>query len=133
MIRQATTSDVAAITTLMRSQAGFWQPCWRKDVVERGLAASDGLCFVWENAGQILGFACAHDLGFRAYLSELIVSEGNRHRGIGKKLVERVHQELTARGCAILISDVWRDAEAFYRSLGWEEPDALLLCRRLGN
>jgi GNAT superfamily N-acetyltransferase len=99
--------------------------------VERGLAASDGLAFVWDDAGQVIGFACAHDLGFRAYLSELIVSKSARGRGVGSELVERVHHELTVRGCAILISDVWRDAEKFYRSLGWKEPDVTLMCKRL--
>jgi hypothetical protein len=57
----------------MRSEPGFWQDSWREDVLERGLDASGGLAFVWEEGGQILGFICAHDLRFRAYLSELIV------------------------------------------------------------
>jgi ribosomal protein S18 acetylase RimI-like enzyme len=131
MIRRAEKGDVPAIKRLMRSEPGFWQDCWREDAVERGLAASDGIAFVCEEAGQIVGFACAHDLGYRAYLSELIASRSCRRQGIGRKLVERVQQELTARGCAILIADAFRDAEEFYRSLGWEEPDVILLRKRL--
>jgi GNAT superfamily N-acetyltransferase len=131
MIRKAEQSDVTSIKAPVQSEPGFWQENWRDDVIERGLAMSDGLAFVWDEAGQVVGFACAHDLGFRAYLSELIVSRHARGRGVGKGLIERIHQELAARGCAILISDVWRDAEEFYRSLGWEEPDVTLMCKRL--
>jgi ribosomal protein S18 acetylase RimI-like enzyme len=131
MIRRAEQDDVPTIKALMQSEPGFWQDSWREDVVERGLAASDGLAFVCEEAGQVVGFVCAHDLGFRSYLSELIVSKKVRGQGIGKDLVERVQQELTARDCAILVSDVWRDAEEFYRSLGWKKPDVTLLRKRL--
>ncbi len=115
----------------MRSEPGFWQACWREDVLDCGLATVGGLAFVWEEAGQVLGFVCAHDLGFRECLSELIVSKSARRRGVGRELVERVHRELTARGCAVLISDVWRDADEFYRSLGWKEPDVPLMCKHL--
>ncbi|MBI4765049.1 MAG: GNAT family N-acetyltransferase, partial [Deltaproteobacteria bacterium] len=78
-------------------------------------------------AGQVLGFVCAHDLGFRAYLSELIVKSSERSHGVGTKLIERVQKELAVLGCAVLISDVWHDAEEFYKSLGWSEPDVKLL------
>ncbi len=50
---------------------------------------------------------------------------------IGKGLVERVQTELARRGCGILIVDVWHAAEPFYRSLGWEPPDVVLLRRTL--
>lgn len=131
MIRQAERRDVPAIKSLMQFEPGFWQASWREDVVELGLAASDGLAFVWDESGQIVGFACAHDLGFRAYLSELIVGNSARGRGIGRKLIEHIQQELITRGCAVLISDVWRAAKDFYRSLGWKEPDVTLMCKRL--
>lgn len=93
----------------MEAEPGFWQPT------------------------SVAGFACAHDLGFRAYLSELIVARGARGRGIGKSLVERIQAELARRGHRILIADVWHEAEPFYRSLGWEPPDAVLLRRKLGR
>jgi len=101
-------------------------------VLERGVATSAGLAFVWEEGGQVIGFVCAHDLGFRAYLSELIVKKSDRNRGIGARLVERIHQELSARGCAVIIADVWHDAEEFYKSLGWPEPDVKFLRKKLG-
>jgi len=45
--------------------------------------------------------------------------------------VRQVEQELTERNCAVLISDVWKNAEGFYRALGWTSPDVVLLRQRL--
>jgi GNAT superfamily N-acetyltransferase len=79
----------------------------------------------------MLGFVSAHDLGFRAYLSELVVAPKRRNQGIGRALLQRVEQELSVRGQTILIADVWRDAIPFYGALGWEAPEAVLLRKRL--
>ncbi len=77
------------------------------------------------------GFICAHDLGFRGYISALIVADRARRKGIGRQLVRRVETELIQRGCRTLVADVWRDAEYFYRSLGWSTPDVSFLRKAL--
>ena len=133
MIRSATQNDIPEIKKLMESEPDFWQDSWRADVLERGIKSADDLVFVWEQGRQIVGFICAHDVGFRAYLSELIMAKPARSQGIGKQLVEHIQTELTKRGCAGLISDVWKDAEGFYKSLGWKEPGVKLLCKDLHN
>jgi predicted N-acetyltransferase YhbS len=129
MIRRATPDDVTEIRLLMESVPGFWQSHWSNRTV--ALALAGGLALVFEEDSQIIGFVCAHDLGFRAYLSELVVAPKRRNQGIGRALVERVEQELSQRGQATLIADVWRDAIPFYRALGWEPPEAALLRKRL--
>jgi predicted N-acetyltransferase YhbS len=131
MIRTATESDIPDIKSLIKSVPGLWHDDWRAEVLERGISAADGLAFVWVDGGEILGFVCAHDVGFRGYLSALVVAEEARGRGIGRQLVRQVERELAARGCAVLISDVWKGAEGFYRALGWTPPDVLLLRHRL--
>jgi predicted N-acetyltransferase YhbS len=131
MVRKAKYADIPTVKALLQSEPGFWQNSWRDDVIERGIKSADGLAFVWEESGQILGFICVHDLGFRAYLSELIVEDSARDRGIGKQLVRHIENELRARGCTVLISDVWKGAERFYKSLGWTEPGAVLLRKKL--
>ena len=115
----------------MRSVPGSWHANWREDALERGIQAADGLAFVWDDAGGIVGFVCAHDVGFRGYLSALVVAERARGRGIARQLVGHVEHELAARGCAVLISDVWKEAEGFHRALGWTPPDVVLLRQRL--
>jgi GNAT superfamily N-acetyltransferase len=115
----------------MQSEPGLWQDSWRSDVLERSLQSADRLAFVWEEDEHLQGFVCAHDVGFRGYLSELVVGKNQRRKGIGQQLVRRVEQELQKRGCTILIADVWKGAEKFYRSLGWTPPDVVLLRQKL--
>jgi GNAT superfamily N-acetyltransferase len=117
----------------MLSKPGFWQESWRHDVLEREFVSSGGLAFVWEEEGQLLGCVCAHDFGSRTYLGELIVKSSERRRGIGARLVERIHQEISSRGCAILISDVWHGANEIYKLLKWSGPDVKLLRKRLNR
>jgi ribosomal protein S18 acetylase RimI-like enzyme len=128
MVRGAVTSDILGIRALMQMVPGMWQPWW-SDMT--AIQSANGLAFVWEDKSLILGFVCAHDLGFRAYLSELVVSNGARHQGIATRLVQAVEEALIGRGQQVLISDVWPEAESFYRSLGWEPPDVVLLRQRL--
>jgi hypothetical protein len=74
MMQQATYQHSPAIRTLLQSVPGFWDASWRPDVLERGIEAARGLAFVYEQREDIVGFVCAHDLGFRAYLRALIVA-----------------------------------------------------------
>jgi GNAT superfamily N-acetyltransferase len=133
MIRKATEGDMPQIQLLMESVPGFWHKDWRDDVLERGIRAADGLASVWKEGERINGSVCAHDVGFLGYLTILVVAEEVRGREVRKRLVRRVERELAARGCAVLISDVWKDAEGFYRALGWTSPDVVLLRRRLSG
>jgi ribosomal protein S18 acetylase RimI-like enzyme len=116
----------------MEAEPGFWQRDWSDTTLAKALETAGDLALIWEENGSIAGFVCAHDFGFRAYLSELIVARGARGRGIGKRLVEHVQAELARRGRRVLIADVWHSAEPFYRALGWERPDVVLLRRKLG-
>jgi ribosomal protein S18 acetylase RimI-like enzyme len=132
MVRRATTSDVDELMTLMKTVPGFWQPWWCDKTVEHAITSAGKLSFVWESKSEILGFVCAHNLGFRAYLSELIVNPSASHRGIGTLLVRAVEEALRKEGQRILIADVWREAESF-RSLGWKSPDVVLLRQKLAT
>jgi ribosomal protein S18 acetylase RimI-like enzyme len=131
MIRLATEKDISQIRQLMQSVPGFWHNEWRQDVLERSLAAAGDLAFVYEEAGEIVGFVCAHDVGFLGYLSALVVSDKARGQGVGQQLVLRVEQVLATRGCAVVIADVWKDAVGFYQRLGWSPPDVVLMRKRL--
>ena len=131
MIRPALLSDIPAIRALMESEPGFWQPNWSEKTIATAIVSANGLAFVWEEDFRILGFVCAHDLGFRGYLSELIVSWEARNQGVGDALVRRVEEGLDQRQQATVIADVWRDAVPFYESLGWERPEAVLLRQKL--
>ena len=115
----------------MEGVQGFWQAWWTDETVAEAIRSANGLAFVWEDQRGILGFACAHDFGFRAYLSELVVDAHVRRQGIATRLLHAVEEVLRKRGQPVLIADVWHDAERFYKSRGWRPPDVVLLAKRL--
>ena len=131
MIRNANNNDIPAIRKLMQSEPDFWDDSWRDNAIYIGIESSKDLSFVWVENDKILGFVSAHDMGFRAYLSELIVSSEYRKSGIGKALLQEIEKTLIQKGCKVLIADVWKDSVEFYRSLGFSEPDVKLLRKRL--
>ena len=119
------------IKMLMNGEPGFWQETWREDVLNYSIESAQGLAFVYVADKEIVGFICGHDLGFRAYLSELIVAKKYKGQGIGKRLVKQLESALVARGCKVLVADVWKDARGFYESLGWTSPNVILLRKQL--
>ncbi len=131
MIRPVEPNDAPSIRLLMQSVPNLWRESWRPDVLERAIASADGLAFVWQEGDLLLGFVCAHDLGFHGYLSQLVVADNARRKGIGKELVLRVQSELVERGCNLLVADATSETESFYRSLGWQPSQATFLKRRL--
>ncbi len=133
MIRTAIKADIPGIQALMKSVPSFWSEDWRDDALERALDSARELASVWEEDQKLIGFICAHDVGFRAYLSALVVVESARGHGIGTKLLEHIESELKARGCAVLIADVWKEAKGFYQSRGWSPPDVILMRKRLAE
>ena len=131
MIRDASSSDIGDIRALMQSVDGFWDRSWRPDVLERVIGSHDAIALVHHDGAGIDGFICAHDLGFRAYLSELVVAPRVQRRGIGKLLLAEVERRVAERGCDVIVADVWRDAETFYGSQGWTPPTVMLVRKRL--
>lgn len=124
-------NDLRAIRRLLESVPGVWQPDWRDDALQRALAAAGDLAFVAESDAELVGFCCGHDMGFRAYLSELAVSPLHQRKGIGQALLAALESELQKRGCAVLVADIFPPAEPFYRKLAWVDPQSKLLARRL--
>lgn len=133
MIREATVADINEIRALMRSVADFWDEDWRQDELERAVASPDAVALVHRDGEAIDGFACAHDVAFRAYLSELVVSPVAQHRGVGSGLLVEVERRMADLGCSLIIGDVWRDAEEFYRTNGWTPPPVVLPRKRLAG
>jgi len=131
VIRDAMITDISDIRALMHSVTGFWDETWRGDVLERALRSPDTIALVHQDRDAIDGFVCAHDLAFRAYLSELVVSPQAQHRGVGSRLLSQVEERMAGRGCSVIVGDVWRDAEKFYRARGWAPPPVVLLRKRL--
>jgi len=133
MIREAGAGDASHIELLMRSVPGFWDATWRSDVLDRVLRSSETVALVSVEGSRIIGFVCGHDVGFRGYLSELVVSPSVQGHGIGGQLLAELERRLAERGCGVVIADVWRDAARFYESRGWAPPSVVLLRKRLSG
>jgi ribosomal protein S18 acetylase RimI-like enzyme len=131
MIRQANVKDSKQIKVLIKLVDGLWDKTWRENAIELGIKSSNGISYVFEKNEKILGFVCTHDLGFRGYISELIVSPNAQNQGIGKKLLKKAEDELQKRGCKTIIADVWKCAEGFYEKMGWSKPNVTLLRKKL--
>lgn len=133
MIRAAAVVDASRIELLMKATPGFWDATWRSDVLDRVLQSSETVALVSVEGSSINGFVSAHDVGFRAYLSELVVSPSVQGRGIGGQLLADLERRLADRGCGVLIADVWRDAVRFYEARGFSPPRVTLLRKRLSS
>jgi ribosomal protein S18 acetylase RimI-like enzyme len=62
--------------------------------------------------------------GTRAYLYELFVDEGFRHRGLGRRALELFEADVRARGLPGIDLNVWggnEPARALYRGAGFQE------------
>jgi GNAT superfamily N-acetyltransferase len=132
-IRSASPGDESGIKRLLKAEGGMWQGWWRDDAVAIAIASAGDLALVAVRDERILGFACVHDVGFRAYLSEIVVAESERGSGIGHALLTRAETMLGERGCQLIIADAYPPAVNFYERQGWGRPDAVLISRQLDS
>jgi GNAT superfamily N-acetyltransferase len=90
------------------------------------LAAEDACLIVAVDGADYLGYL----LGFQhltfyaggpvAWVEEIFVRGQDRHRAIGKALMNAFQERAASRGCA-LVALATRRAAPFYRALGYEE------------
>ena len=84
-----------------------------------GRLVDQGLVWVWEEAGRILGFVAAEPE--TNFVEVLYVDPAAQGRGIGRALLDRCCDHLHAAGhdSATLYTREGSRAEGFYRALGW--------------
>ena len=98
--------------------------------LERLAASGADETWLAERDGQIVGLiglhvsdSLEHD-GPVGKISEIVVDEGHRGKGIGAALMERAEREARRRGCVLLFlttAERRQEAHRFYRRLGFEE------------
>lgn len=131
MIRVMNEEDLPVVKHIIQSIPYFWHECWDDGTLNKALKSSGSLSFVYEEDGCILGCIFAYDFGFRGYIAKIAVYESARFKGIGKKLVKHVENILRSNNCELIIADALESAVPFYKKLGWEEPNAILLRKKL--
>jgi ribosomal protein S18 acetylase RimI-like enzyme len=101
---------------------------WSIREVADHLERAEGLCFVAEAGGEIVGFALAAPsyeiLEDTGHLEWLAVAPEHRRNGIAMRLIETVVEALRARGCRDVVADVSSANEAsrsLFGRAGFEE------------
>jgi len=92
-------------------------------VIDQKQATGDGLLFVAEADGKVVGSIMAGYDGHRGWLYSLAVLPDYRKQGIGSRLVQHAEKHLSELGCPkinLQILNGNEGVEAFYRKLGYE-------------
>jgi ribosomal protein S18 acetylase RimI-like enzyme len=133
-IRRYKPSDESSVIAL-------WQACglvrsWNdpnKDI-RRKLTVQPELFLVGTVDKKVVASVMAGYDGHRGWVNYLAVDPGLRRSGLGRALMERVEQDLTAMGCPKLNLQVRtsnHDVLAFYARLGYARDEAVSLGKRL--
>lgn len=143
-IRPATSSDIAAMSTLLQTLFALEEDfSFDGERARRGLElmlSGDGSqVFVAQEDGSIVGM-CSGQLtistaegGPAALVEDVVVRQERRGRGIGKRLMRAVSRWADEQGAARLQLLADRENSAaldFYGTLGWEPTQLVCLRRR---
>lgn len=120
---------------------GLWAACgltrpWndvRKDVL-RKLSVQPELFLIGEVEGVIVATVMAGFDGHRGWVNYLAVDERHRRSGLGRRLMQRVEQDLEALGCPKVNIQIRAEnaaVVAFYEKFGYASDGTLVMGKRL--
>ncbi len=117
------TTDRQQVIALWRTAFGYETAHNEPSLaIAKKLDAQDGLFFVADDAGLLVGTAMAGYDGHRGWLYAIAVHPDHRRAGLGSRLVRHAEQALVAAGCMkVNLQLVASNAPtaAFYQSLGY--------------
>jgi ribosomal protein S18 acetylase RimI-like enzyme len=135
LIRHYEAADEPAVVSLWREVLPDAAP--HNDpatAIRNKLVAGDGLFFVAELDGKVVGTVMGGYDGHRGWVYSVAVSPGERRRGIGSALVRHLESELAQRGCLKVNLQVRASnagVVAFYLRLGYAVEERVSMGRRL--
>ena len=115
--------DRAAVIALWTEVFGYGAP--HNDpalAIEKKCAANDGLLFVAEQGGRVIGTVMAGYDGHRGWIYSLAVVTGHRRAGLGRALVAHAEEALAARGCLkvnLQVLEGNKGVVGFYEKVGY--------------
>ncbi len=139
IVRRVTAADADAVLALWR--VGF--PVYadpahpQRDPASsfaRKLAFDDGLFWLAERDGRVVGTAMAGYDGHRGWLYSVGVHPEARRAGVGARLVAEAERALAAMGCPKVNLQVFASngsAQAFWRSVGYARDEVVGFGKRL--
>ena len=90
---------------------------------------------VAEEDGRVIGAVLGGYDGRRGIVYHLAVTPRRRQNGIGRALMAEMDRRLAGKGCVksyLLATPENQDAVAFYRRLGWQVMDMVLMGKEFG-
>ncbi|HSU56453.1 MAG TPA: GNAT family acetyltransferase [Candidatus Dormibacteraeota bacterium] len=102
--------------------------------LDKKLAVRDGLLFVAEAQGKLVGTVMAGYDGHRGWIYSLAVLPDHRRRGVGAGLVQHAEQSLIQLGCLKINLQIVKgneEVEAFYRKLGYETEQRINMGKKV--
>ncbi len=138
-IRAVTAADTDAVVDLWRLVFPEYGDPARpqrdpRASVARKLAFGDGLFWLAEQDGRVVGTTMAGYDGHRGWLYSLGVHPDVRRAGVGRALLERAERSLAALGCPKVNLQVFAanaEAQRFWRAAGYERDDVVSFGKRL--
>lgn len=104
--------------------------------LDRKLAQQDGLLFIAESEGRVLGTVMAGYDGHRGWIYSLAVAPEARGQGLGTALMCHAEAALSALGCPKINLQILADNQgvaAFYRKLGYSVEERVSMGKRLSS
>ncbi len=121
--RYADATDRSQVIALWRDVFGYETAHNEPSLaIDKKLGANDGLFFVAECEGKVVGTAIAGYDGHRGWLYSVAVRKDYRRSGLGSSLVHHAERALAAAGCLKVNLQVLSSNEttaAFYELLGY--------------
>ncbi len=139
LVRPVTPADATAVLDLWRAVFPEYADPSRPQrdpaaSIARKLAFGDGLFWLAEREGRVVGTAMAGWDGHRGWLYSVGVHPEARRAGIGARLVAEAERALVARGCPKVNLQVLAEnpaAAEFWRRLGYTQDAVLPFGKRL--
>jgi ribosomal protein S18 acetylase RimI-like enzyme len=104
--------------------------------IRRKLSVQRELFLVAILGGELVGTAMAGFDGHRGWVYYVAVSPDHRRQGVGRALMARVEEGLTALGCSKLNLQVRASNSqvvSFYKHLGYQVEERVSMSKRLGR
>jgi ribosomal protein S18 acetylase RimI-like enzyme len=102
--------------------------------IDKKLAVGDGLIFVAETEGKVVGSIMAGYDGHRGWIYSLAVLPEYRGRGLGSRLMRHAEERLKLLGCAKINLQIMQGnegVEAFYRKLGYQTEQRISMGKQI--
>ena len=120
IIRQWTKEDIGVIAEMERR---CFQDAWTEEMLSDTLRYPIYNCFLAEEEGQVCGYCCLIVVCEDAEVGNIAVDTPFRGRGVGKALMEAMHQCAKEKGATQAFLEVRvsnENAIALYKKFGYE-------------